>query len=117
LPAPALEMRSQADALQETAFPELAISESDRSGGPASRHTGVEETLRLAVPRRGHVLSTAAEFYGNPIRDAVAVLSASFSRKPRVDIARYLRPLRGPDHGSEVFRSDAEMAAWFIATT
>lgn len=116
MPARALEMRSRTDALQETAFPGLAISELDPSGGPARRHARMEEAFRLAVPRRGHVLSTAAELYGNPIRDAVAVLSASLARKPTTDLVQFLRPLRGPDYGSDVYRSDAEMAAWFISS-
>ena len=109
--APALEMRFQADALNETAIAGLAISESDLSRESAR----MEQAFRLAVPRRGHVLSTVAEFYGSSIRDAVGVLSASLARKPHADITRCLRQLRGSDYGSEVYRSDAEMAAWFIA--
>ncbi len=115
MPAPTLGMRSRGDALQEMAFPGCAISESEVSTGSARWHAGMEQTFRLAVPHRGHVLSTAAEFYGNPIREAVGVLSASLARKPHEDIARCMRPLQGADYGSEVCRSDTEMAAWFIA--
>jgi hypothetical protein len=77
---------------------------------------GTEESFRLAVPRRGHVLSTVAEIYGNPIREAVAVLSGSLTRKPRADIARGLRALRTPSLDSETYRTDAERAAWVVVS-
>lgn len=70
---------------------------------------------RLAIPRRGHVLSTVAEVYGSPVRDAVAVLSASVARSSHARSA--YRALRAPHHGSEVHRSDSEMIAWLIVST
>lgn len=111
--SPHLEMRSETNALQEVAFPGPSISDSDLVGGSVRPHIRMEKTPRLSVPRRGHVLSTAAEFYGNPIRDAVALLSQSLARAPFRDTSNYLHP-RGPDHGSDVNRSEPEMAARFI---
>src|SRR5258708_6118843 len=43
--------------------------------------TAGRETYRLAVPRRGHVLSTIVEVYGKPIRQAVGALAASLAKK------------------------------------
>lgn len=111
---PHLEMRSETNALQEVAFPSLSTSDSDLSGGWVRQHIRMGETSRLSVPRRGHVLSTAAELYGNPIRDAVALLAQSLACTPARDTSDYLHRQRALDHGSEVNRSEPEMAARFI---
>lgn len=83
---------------------------------PASG-TNVEQFSRLDIPRRGHVLSTAAETYGRPLREAVAALSGSLARKHQCDdlhrtlfgIARW-QPL--PD----MVRPPAEMASWALVS-
>lgn len=112
--APSLEMRVQTDARQEVAFPGLSISDSGLNEGSVRPYLSMGETLRLSVPRRGHVLSTAAEFYGNPIRDAVTLLAASFARGPVAYTSECMHPQRGPDYGSDVNRPEPEMAARFI---
>jgi hypothetical protein len=118
LAAPALEMPFRIDALQEKACPELATSEAGVSGEPRRRQVrDMKETFRLAVPRRGHVLSTVAEFYGKPVREAVAALSASLARKPHADIVRSLGSLRGLDRVTGTHRSDAEMVSWLVVST
>lgn len=74
-----------------------------------------DEGLRLAIPRRGHVLSTVVEIYGKPIREAVAALSGSLEKKPYAEILVALRP-REERQEAECARSDAEMAAWAIVS-
>lgn len=75
-----------------------------------------EETVRLAVPRRGHVLSTVAEIYGQPIRKAVAVLSASLATKHCSGMRALLFAPRHLQPAPDVGRSDADMAAWTIVS-
>jgi hypothetical protein len=75
-----------------------------------------KETFRLAVPRRGHVLSTVVEVYGKPIREAVAVLSASLERKHCSSIRASLFLPRCEQFSPHIVRSDAEMAAWAIVS-
>lgn len=71
--------------------------------------------FRLAVPRRGHVLSTVVEIYGNPIREAVAILSASLERENCSPIREAFSP-RPKWHGSGIVVSDAKMSAWAMAS-
>jgi hypothetical protein len=75
-----------------------------------------KDAPRLAVPRRGHVLSTAVEVYAKPIRNAVAVLSGSLTKRHCSAIrASLLSPCHG-QHSPDILRSDAEMAAWAIVS-
>lgn len=73
-----------------------------------------EEKRRLAVPRRGHVLSTIVEMYAEPVRIAVDVLSRSLSEKQR-SAFEYLSVAR---HEEEAIfrRSDSETAAWAVVS-
>ena len=72
--------------------------------------------MRLAVPRRGHVLSTVVETYGKPIREAVATLSSSFTRKQCSEVrAAFLPPcVERPD--PDFVRSNEELAAWAVVS-
>jgi hypothetical protein len=86
--------------------------------GPAKSSVSLagRETHRLAVPRRGHVLSTIVEVYGKPIRKAVGALEASLAKKDcsRVRASLFLpRIERVP---TEIVRSDSEMAAWAVVS-
>jgi hypothetical protein len=67
--------------------------------------------VNLAVPRRGHVLSTVAEVYGKPIREAVALL---FHSLRSTDALEYRRAFIGRIEQSSILRSDAELAAWSV---
>src|ERR1035438_10547580 len=75
-----------------------------------------KEMFRLAVPRRGHVLSTVVEVYGKPIREAVAVLSGSLAREHCSAIRASLFLPRCEQLSPDIVRSDAEMAAWAIVS-
>ena len=74
----------------------------------------------LAVPRRGHVISTAAESYGGPIRDAIATLAPALDEE---GAKRYRDGLlvSGAPTPSPTARSDAELvaldlvASWIVA--
>ena len=72
--------------------------------------------FRLDIPRRGHVLTTVAETYGEPIRAAVGVLSDSLKGKDCGDLRESLLspPRRQP--APDMVRTDAEMTAWAIAS-
>ncbi len=103
---------------------EWEISVGRRSAVPARRNIRTEssvscaakETFRLAVPRRGHVLSTVVEVYGKPIREAVALLSGSLARKQCSAIRASLFLPRCEQLSPDIVRSDAEMVAWAIVS-
>ena len=116
--AATVKRREQAAAVEEWAYPVRGSSASTfgRNGASKSVLDAADEELRLAVPRRGHVLSTVVEMYGKPIRDAVAGLSGSLERTQcgEVRAALFLPSRERPE---PVFtRSDAEMAAWAIVS-
>ncbi len=112
-----MEMRPRFDALQAHACHAMVSAESAPDAEAQQRQqTAVGSAVHLAIPRRGHVLSSVAELYGSSIREAVASLSASIARAPRPDTASALYALRRPDYGSQVNRSDAEIAAWLIVS-
>lgn len=71
------------------------------------------ESPRLDVPRRGHVLSTAAEIYGSPIRKAVATLSTFLARKPCAETADALRLLGISAQRTEA-HGDTKRLAWIV---
>lgn len=74
------------------------------------------EQFRLDVPRRGYVLTTVAEKYGEPIREAVGVLSGSLAGRNCGELREaLLSPLRWQP-APDMVRTDAEMAAWAIAS-
>lgn len=74
------------------------------------------DEARLDVPRRGHVLTTVAEAYGSPIREAVGRLADLLAGENCADARAVLLP---PPRGSAapgVARSDAELSAWTIVS-
>lgn len=76
----------------------------------------MDDETRLDVPRRGHVLTTAAEGYGAPVREAVrrlAVLPADESCEEAMAVL--LPPPRRPA-APGVVRSDAELSAWTVVS-
>jgi hypothetical protein len=71
---------------------------------------------RLSVPGRGRVLSSIAESYGAPVRQAVNTVAAGFKRHADVlpvEITNFRSV--GP-RSVIVARSGAEMAAWHLCT-
>lgn len=116
LTAPAHGLQSRADALREQPCSALAAPATRWGRRPEHLEAVDTESLYLAVPRRGHVLSTVAEYFGNPIREAVAALSTSLARRPQADIARGLRPLQVSNRDIAVYRSDPEGTAWLIVS-
>ena len=110
-------MRPWFDALQAHACDAMVPAEPAPDAEAQQRQqTAVGSAVHLAIPRRGHVISSVAELYGSSIREAVAFLSASIARAPRPDTASTLYALRRSDYGSQVNRSDAEIAAWSIVS-
>lgn len=71
-------------------------------------------TVNLAVPRKGYVLSTAAELYGAPLRYAAAVLAESVSRKPAEAAWDRLYARRIVEPGEVPSRAPLELAAWMV---
>lgn len=74
------------------------------------------EMARLAVPRRGHVLSTVVEIYGKPIRDAVAGLCRALVGTQCSSIRASLLLPRPEQPEPEFIRSDPEIIAWSIVS-
>ena len=74
---------------------------------------GVE---RLAVPRRGHVLSTVVETYAKPIREAVAILSLSFTKGQCSEVRKALLSPCVKQLEQPFTRTDEDLAAWSIVS-
>lgn len=72
------------------------------------------ESVNLAVPRKGYVLSTAAEQYGAPLRYAAAVLAESASKKPAEIAWHRLYARRIVEPGEAQTRAPLELAAWMV---
>lgn len=109
----ALEFRHEHDEGQRT----LRAKSSVLRQPDASVADSDDAASRLDIPRRGHVLSTAAETYGQPLREAVAVLSGSLARKPQC--AAIYESLFGIAHWQPLpymVRPPAEMASWTIVS-
>ena len=70
--------------------------------------------VNLAVPRKGHVLSTAAEMYGAPLRYAAASLAAAASKKPAEAAWHRLYARRIVEPGDAQSRAPSELAAWMV---
>ena len=71
----------------------------------------------LAVPRRGHVLTTVAEEYGGPIREAVGILERSLRRGGgSAEIRSRLFARRLGEPGAEIVRPDSELLAWSLVS-
>ena len=70
----------------------------------------------LAVPRRGHVLATVSEEYGQPVRAAVATLSDALHKEDCSTIPQLCLSRRLPEPGAWVVRPPAELLAWRIVS-
>lgn len=71
----------------------------------------------LAVPRKGHVLSTAAEFYGQGLRRAIGVIKPCL-RSPAATLAwQQLYAPRGQAFDQTDGRSLDELGAWQLVAT
>lgn len=68
----------------------------------------------LAVPRKGHVLSTIAEIYGAPVRRASALLAHGMSAESAEANWARLYARRRIEPSSHQKRSFSEMTAWMI---
>lgn len=73
-----------------------------------------QERVNLAVPRKGYVLSRAAEQYGSPLRYAVAVLTGSVSSKSAEVAWNRLYARRIVEPGEASSRAPLELAAWTV---
>ena len=74
------------------------------------------QRFHLAIPRRGHVLTTVSEEHGRPVRAAVAVLADALQDKDCAEIHRacFSRRIREP--GAWVVRSHPELLAWTLVS-
>lgn len=68
--------------------------------------------LRLDVPRQGYVLSTTAERYGAPLRQAVRVLADSIRERPASSHWKRLYACRRTEPGTIETRPETELIAW-----
>ncbi len=80
---------------------------------PSGRQSEREhQTVNLAVPRKGHVLSTIAEQYGAPMRRAAALLADAVSAKAADPVWNRLHARRRVEPGAYQVRSSNDLAAW-----
>lgn len=113
--SPVLQLRPRFDALQDHAYCAKGPAQPVSNAG-APQLTAPAPVASLAIPRRGHVLSSVSELYASSIRDAVAALSVSAARAPRADVASALYSLRPSAHESPIHRTDDEIVAWLIVS-
>ncbi len=97
-------------------MPRAAISAMDKGGTKFSASRRVTGTYRLAVPRRGHVLSTVVEAYAAPVRDAVNGLSQALPKKACITVQDVLFAARANKVSSGLARPDSEMTSWAIVS-
>lgn len=118
LTAATLEMSNQGNARQEWAcsLPALSATPVRNGQSESSIVCAEEERHRLAVPRRGHVLSTVVEIYAKPIREAVASLSDSLANSDCSAIRTSIFLPRHEQLVTEILRTDSEMASWAIVS-
>lgn len=77
-------------------------------------HELATSAVNLAVPRKGYVLSTAAEMYGAPLRYAAGVLAAAVSKKPAEAAWHRLYARRIVEPGDTQSRPPSERGAWMV---
>ena len=70
----------------------------------------------LAIPRRGHVLTTVTEVYARPLRAAVSLLTATLDHNSSSKAYRQCLSRRIPEPGAWVTRPPAEMLAWTLVS-
>jgi hypothetical protein len=73
-----------------------------------------DQTVSLAVPRKGHVLSTVAEQYGAPMRRAAALLANAVSTKAADAVWHRLYARRRVEPGAHQVRSPNDLTAWMV---
>lgn len=73
-----------------------------------------QQSVSLAVPRKGHVLSTIAEQYGSPIRRASALLYAGLSAESAEVAWHQFYARRRVEPGARQSRSSRELVAWMM---
>lgn len=72
-------------------------------------------SIRLSVPRRGHVLSTVTEVYGGPIRSAIEVLTTALTGSP-LKTVQHQEVLPTFDSELTLKRSSPEMVARHVCS-
>ena len=104
--------------VEEWAYPVPGLSAGTvrRNGASELALNAADEGLNLAVPRRGHVLSTVVEIYAKPIREAVSVVSGSLEGTQCGEVHALLLSPRRERPEPDFTRSHAEMAAWAIVS-
>lgn len=100
---------------EKTGMPRPESTHVSPSPGVGAVVPGVRR-VQLAVPRRGHVLTTVSEEYRRPVRAAVAVLEDALVDEEcaRVRHSRLCR--RSPEPGAWVARSHAELLGWTLVS-
>lgn len=89
----------------------------DPQAAPELQATVAHSRLNLAVPRKGYVLSTAAELYGAPLRLAAGVLGAAAPKKATEAVWQTLYARRYTEPGASRSRLPAELAAWTLVAS
>ena len=84
--------------------------------GLALRAEQAVADVRLSIPRRGHVLTSIAETFGEPIRDAVATVTSALDSLWAARWAAAIDPSDGGWGTAVVVREGAELAAWHVCT-
>ena len=79
------------------------------SVAPTSRHN-------LAIPRRGHVLTSVSEAYGRSVRDAVAELCGALQTEDCARVYHHWLARRVPEPGAWVVRPPEELLAWSLVS-
>lgn len=86
----------------------------DLPAPPEAQAETVQGSVNLAVPRKGYVLSTAAELYGAPLRFAAAVLGEAAPRKAAEAVWQRLYARRRIEPVEAQSRTPTELAAWMV---
>jgi N-6 DNA Methylase len=86
----------------------------DSLAPPEVRSVTAQGSVNLAVPRKGYVLSTAAELYGSPLRVAAAILGEAAPSEPVEAVWHKLYARRHVEPDAPQTRGPTELAAWMV---
>lgn len=90
------------------------VSQKRRRASLEADDPNSEAVAGLAVPRRHHVLSTVAEQFGAPLRNAVGILSASLQKKGCGSTYSNLLASQGWQPDIPCTRNASELAGWAL---
>ena len=87
-----------------------------RAGQTAATAERASQRCNLAIPRRGHVLTTVTEEYARPVRAAVGALNDGLRNEDCAKAHRSFLSRRVAEPGAWIVRPPSELLAWTLVS-